>query len=54
MKDLQAERFALSSLTVYREIRNDPVVSLLIRLMSQLYGSAFEAAEDYAQMYALL
>ena len=54
MKELQAERFALASLTVYREIRNDPVIRLLIRLMSQQYPSVFDAAEDYAQMYALL
>ena len=54
MKELQAERFALASLTVYREIRNDPVIRLLIKLMSQQYPSVFDAAEDYAQMYALL
>lgn len=54
MNELQAERFALSSLTVYREVRRDPVIQLLIKLMSQQYPTVFDAAEDYAQMYALL
>ncbi len=54
MNELQTERFALCSLTVYRELCSDAVIRLLIRLMSQQYENVFAAAEDYAQMYALL
>lgn len=54
MKHLQEEKFRLSSLAIYRDAGKDPIIKLLIHLLSEQFNDIYQAAEDYAQLYSLL
>ncbi len=54
MKRLQEEKFRLSSLTIYRDAGEDPVIRLMIRLLSEHFGDIYEAAAYYAEFCTLL
>ncbi|MCI9456131.1 MAG: ATP-binding protein [Oscillospiraceae bacterium] len=54
MRKLQEEKFRLSSLTIYREAAEDPVVRLLTHLLSEQFSDIYEAASDYGAFCDLL
>ncbi len=46
--------FLLSGLSVYRDLHNDPVISIFIRLTSKELKAASEAAKLYGELFSLL